>query len=349
LSWIKHYLRSSEGIILLTTVLLSVGVTLVNPVFCSAPNLLDLIRNSITTGLFALGVYTALLSGGIDVSFTAVAAFSMYGTVKLCVLINPHAPLWLIFIVAALIGAVLGAFNATLIALFRLPTLIVTLGTLSLFRGLLLTFLGTKHITDIPDAMLQLSRSYLYRGRLADGSLFSLPATSVALFVVAILIALLVRFTMLGRSIYAIGGSELASIRLGLPVVKIKFFIYVLIGLIAGITGIVHSSQARVANPFDLVGTELNVLAAVVLGGTRITGGRGSVFGTLVGVFLVTMINNSLVLLGVPSYWERCVVGLLILIGAGVPILVQRVQHNRNLAALVLEANRQKQRLQNAT
>jgi simple sugar transport system permease protein len=348
LSWIKTYLRSSEGIILLTTILLCVGVTLINPVFCSAPNLLDLIRNSITTGLFALGVYTALLSGGIDVSFTAVAAFSMYGTVKLCVLINPHAPLWLIFIVAALIGATLGGFNATLIALFRLPTLIVTLGTLSLFRGLLLTFLGTKHITDIPDAMLQLSRTYLYRGRLADGSLFSLPATSIALFVVAILIAVLVRLTMLGRWIYAIGGSELASIRLGLPVVKVKFFIYVLIGLIAGITGIVHSSQARVANPFDLVGSELNVLAAVVLGGTRITGGRGSVFGTLVGVFLVTMINNSLVLLGVPSYWERCVIGLLVLIGAGVPILVQRVQHNRNLAALVTEANRQKQRLQNA-
>ena len=140
---------------------------------------------------------------------------------------------------------------------------------------------------------------------------------------------------MLGRSIYAIGGSELASVRLGLPVVKVKFFVYVLIGLIAGITGIVHSSQARVANPFDLVGSELNVLAAVVLGGTRITGGRGSVFGTLVGVFLVTMINNSLVLLGVPSYWERCVIGLLVLIGAGVPILVQRVQHNRNRAALV--------------
>ena len=159
MSWIKNYLRSSEGIILLTTILLcGRQLRLINPVFFSAPNLLDLIRNSITTGLFALGVYTALLSGGIDVSFTAVAAFSMYGTVKLCVLINPHAPLWLIFIVAALIGAILGGFNATLIALFRLPTLIVTLGTLSLFRGLLLTFLGTKHITDIPDAMLQLSR-----------------------------------------------------------------------------------------------------------------------------------------------------------------------------------------------
>jgi simple sugar transport system permease protein len=169
-SWLLKYLRSSEGIILLTTILLCVGVASLNPVFLSAANLLDLVRNSITTGLFALGVYVALLSGGIDVSFTAVAAVAMYGTVKLSVLINPHAPLWLLFVVSALIGALLGAVNATLIALFRLPTLIVTLGTLSLFRGFLLTFLGTKHITDIPDSMLQLSRTYLYRGHLADGS-----------------------------------------------------------------------------------------------------------------------------------------------------------------------------------
>jgi simple sugar transport system permease protein len=328
-SWLLKYLRSSEGIILLTTILLCIGVTSLNPIFLSAANLLDLVRNSITTGLFALGVYVALLSGGIDVSFTAVAVLAMYGTVKLSIWIDPHAPLWLLFVVSALIGALLGTINATLIALFRLPTLIVTLGTLSLFRGFLLTFLGTRHITDIPESMLQLSRTFLYRGHLADGSLFSLPATSIALFVVAVLVAVLVRFTMLGRSIYAIGGSELASTRLGIPVVKVKFFVYVLIGLIAGVTGIVHGSQARDANPFDLVGSELNVLAAVVLGGTRITGGHGTVFGTLVGVFLVTMINNSLVLLGVPSYWERCVIGLLILIGAGVPILVQRLQKRK--------------------
>jgi simple sugar transport system permease protein len=99
----------------------------------------------------------------------------------------------------------------------------------------------------------------------------------------------------------------------------------------AGVTGIVHSSQARVANPFDLVGTELNVIAAVVLGGTRITGGHGTVFGTLLGVFLVTIINNSLVLIGISSYWERCVIGALIILGAGVPLLLQRLQARRSV------------------
>src|SRR5271157_4535544 len=262
--WALHYLRTSEGIIFLTTVFLCAAVGLMNPIFLSAPNLLDLVRNSITTGLFALGVLVALLSGGIDVSFTAIAAVAMYGTVKLFVQLNPHAPLILIFLVGAAIGALLGTITGILIAFFRLPTLIVTLGTLGLFRGFLLTFLGTRHIVDLPDSMIGLSRTYLYRGKLPDGSLFSLPATTLVLAGVTIFVAVLLRYTALGRFIYALGGSEVASSRLGIPVARTKLFIYVLIGLIAGITGIVHSSQARVANPFDLVGSELNVIAAVV-------------------------------------------------------------------------------------
>ena len=308
------------------TVFLSAVVGLMNPVFLSAPNLLDLVRDSITTGLFALGVLIALLSGGIDVSFTAIAAVAMYGTVKLFVQVNPQAPLILIFLVGGAIGALLGTANGILIAFFRLPTLIVTLGTLGLFRGLLLTFIGTRHIVDLPDSMINLSRAYLYRGRLADGSLFSLPATTLVLIGVTILVAVMLRYTAVGRFIYALGGSSVASSRLGIPVARTKLFIYVLIGLIAGIAGIVHSSQARVANPFDLVGSELNVIAAVVLGGARITGGRGSVFGTMIGVALVTIINNCLVLLNVSSLWERCVIGILIILGAGAPFLLQCLQ-----------------------
>ncbi|HEY0790818.1 MAG TPA: ABC transporter permease [Chthoniobacterales bacterium] len=324
-----RYLRSSEGVVLATTVLLCALVTAINPVFLSAPNLLDLVRNSITTGLFALGVYLALLSGGIDVSFTAIAAVAMYSTAKLFVNVDPHASLAWIFLVSATIGALLGAINGSLIAFFRLPTLIVTLGTLSLFRGVLLTFIGTKHIVDLPDAMTQLSRTYLYRGRLADGSLFSLPATVLALVAVTAVVGFLVRFTMFGRYIYSLGGSELACTRLGIPVARTKFLIYTLVGLIAGVTGIVHSSQARVANPFDLVGSELNVLAAVVLGGTRITGGRGTIFGTLLGVFVVTIISDSLILVGISSYWERCVTGILVILGATVPLVLQRLQSIR--------------------
>jgi simple sugar transport system permease protein len=313
-----------------TTALLCLAVGLINPAFLSAPNLLDLVRNSITTGLFALGALIALISGGIDVSFTAIAAVSMYATVKLFVQIDPQAPLVLIFLAGAVIGALLGTINGILIAFFRLPTLIVTLGTLSLFRGFLLTFLGTRHIVDLPNAMIDLSRTYLYRGKLADGSLFSLPATTLVLVGIAIFVAALLRFTAVGRFIYALGGSEVASSRLGIPVMRTKLLIYVLIGFIAGITGIVHSSQARVANPFDLVGSELNVIAAVVLGGARITGGRGSVFGTMLGVFLVTIINNSLVLLNVSSLWERCIVGALIILGAGVPLFLRRLQPLRS-------------------
>jgi simple sugar transport system permease protein len=201
--WLTHYFRTSEGVILLTTLLLCTVIGFLNPVFLSAANLLDLVRDSITTGIFALAVYVALLSGGIDVSFTSIAATAMYGSVKFFVLTNPHAPLLPIFLLAAAIGAVLGSINGLLIAIFRLPTLIVTLGTLSFFHGFLLTFLGSKHITDIPDSMLDLSRSFLYRGRLADGSLFSLPTTSLFLIAAIVLIALLAFKTSLGAPLCA--------------------------------------------------------------------------------------------------------------------------------------------------
>src|SRR5258708_23808814 len=128
-------------------------------------------------------------------------------------------------------------------------------------------------------------------------------------------------------------GREMGVRCLGFPVARTKFLIYVLIGLMAGITGIVHGSQARVANPFDLVGSELNVIAAVVLGGTRISGGHGTVFGTLIGVFLVTIINNSLLLIGISSYCEPCVIGALILSGAGVPLLLRPLQARRTATA----------------
>jgi len=259
--WVFHYLRTSEGVILLTTLFLSAAVGLMNPVFLTAANLLDLVRNSITTGLFALGVLIALLSGGIDVSFTAIAAVAMYGTVKLFVQVKPQAPLILILLVGAAIGSLLGMVNGILIAFFRLPTLIVTLGTLGFFRGFLLTFLGTRHIVDLPGSMIDLSRTYLYRGRLADGSLFSLPATTLVLVGVTILVAVMLRYTALGRFIYALGGSHVASSRLGIPVARTKLFIYVLIGLVAGITGIVHTRDViRDQDRFNMNPVRINRL-----------------------------------------------------------------------------------------
>lgn len=287
--------------------------------FFSLVTLFDLLRNATVIGIFAIGVMLVLISGGIDVSFTALAAFSMYATTSILVAWGADGHFVLALLIAAAFGLALGMVNAFFIGLFGLPTLIVTLGTLSAFRGFLLTFVGSELITTVPGGMRDFSRANLFTGTTADGYFFSLPLAFLALVIVVLITWFILNRTLLGRSIYAIGGSPEAAARIGINVRATQFFIYGYVGVLSGVAGIIHASMARVANPFDLVGLELSVIAAVVLGGARLTGGYGTITGTLLGVALIVLVNNSLILLGVPSTWQSVVIGLLILLGTGVP------------------------------
>jgi simple sugar transport system permease protein len=134
----------------------------------------------------------------------------------------------------------------------------------------------------------------------------------------ALFVGFLLQWTMLGRGIYAMGGSLVAAERAGFRIRRQQLFIYGLAGLLSGVAGLVHACMMRNANPFDLVGMELNVIAAVVLGGASITGGRGTVLGTVLGVLLIVTINNSLILLNIPSYWQKVVTGGVILVSTGI-------------------------------
>ncbi len=290
-----------------------------DPGFLSMPTLTDLLRGGIVLGIFAVGALLVLISGGIDVSFTAVAAFTMYTTAMMLNTWAPGLPWGAAFGIAMAVGASLGAINGILIAGFGLPTLIVTLGTLSIFRGFMLTFIGSKQITTLPEGMREFGRMMMIRGTNPDGSFYSLPfAFAITVMVVVITWAILHR-TMLGRAIFAIGGSEESARRIGVNVPAVQFVVYVYVGALAGLAGIIHASMARVANPFDLVGLELSVIAAVVLGGARLAGGYGSLTGALLGVALIVLVRNSLVVLGIPNTWQSVAIGVLILIGTGLP------------------------------
>jgi simple sugar transport system permease protein len=322
----RRFVLSAQGIVLLTAVVLVTGLAALNPLLLSPANLIDLCRNGLITGVFAIGVMLVLASGGIDVSFTAVAAFAMYATVKLLVAGGFDWPFTVILAMSGAIGAVLGLINGLLIGGLRLPTLIVTLGTLSVFRGALLTFLGTSYVVDLPLAITEFSKRNLIVLTNAAGQTASLPVSFLILVGVAAFVSLVMNGTLLGRKIYAIGGSEEGARRIGINIFRVKLYVYILAGAIAGLAGITHVSLARMANPFDIVGSELNVIAAVVLGGARITGGHGRTSGTILGVFIITLINNSLLLIGVPSFWQRGVVGCLILFGTGLPIVAERLR-----------------------
>ena len=315
----KQFWTRNETLVAVVIILFCLFASASDPRFFSVTTLTDLLRASIVLGIFAIGAMLVLISGGIDVSFTAVAVFAMYASTVLTLGTIPELPWYLIFGLSIVIGGALGALNGLLIARFGLPTLIVTLGTLSVFRGFLLTFVGSERISKLPPGMKDFSRTMITRGTTEGGSFYALPLAFAALVFVVVLTWFILQKTMLGRSIFAIGGSVESARRVGINVRAIQFFVYVYVGALAGLAGIIYGSLGRMADPFSLVGLELSVIAAVVLGGARLTGGYGTVSGTLLGVALIVLVQNSLIVLGIPSTWQSVAIGMLILIGTGLP------------------------------
>lgn len=328
----NRLLRRNETLVAVVIVLLSLLVGFINPTFFTIGYAFDLLRSTIVMGIFAMGVLIVIVSGGIDVSFTAIGIFALYSTTRLMKAYAPDAPIWLFFISAAVIGLGLGLINGFFIAQFRLPTLIVTLGTLGMFHGFLLFAIGNRIIRDVPPAMTDFARSALIQIPLERGTATLHPAILITLGAILVVYVLL-NYTMLGRGIYAIGGAREAAERAGFNVTRIQYFIYGFVGLLSGVAGMTFGALARQANPQDIVNDNLSVIAAVVLGGAQLTGGRGTVIGTILGVILVVIANSSLILIGVPPVWQRVVIGLIILIGTGLPA-VQARRASRRLSGL---------------
>ena len=313
-NWRAKLARNPEWFTAALIAVTTVVVAVLNPRFLQWATLFDLLHSATTVSLFALGTLVVLASGGIDVSFTAIAALTMYSITKAVFAYWPDAPFVLILALGAVGGLVLGIVNALLVHRLKAPSLIVTIGTQYLFRGILLTFVGTTFFMNIPHAMDRFGRMPLFAYRTADGLHAVLPVSVLALVVAAGATWWLLNRTMMGRAVYAMGGSATIAERLGYNLRAIRLFVFGYTGLLAGVAGILHVSTNRLANPFDLVGSELDVIAAVILGGARITGGSGTVVGTLLGVALVTLINSVLILVGVPSTWQKVIIGAFILV-----------------------------------
>lgn len=315
LNWRRLRGPNNEGALVVFIVALSIAVGISTPAFWSTSMLLNVLTNSMINVVFAMGVLIVIISGGIDVSFMAIGIFSGYSVIVLTNATGIGASHAIVgFAIASGIGLGLGTLNALAVAGLRIPTLIATLGTRGIFTGVMLVWIGRSVIPNYPSGLNGFSTNYLFTAHSASGDT-RLSVMIVPSVVICVLVWLLLRYTMVGRSIYAIGGDEESARRAGIPVVAIKVFIYLLVGLLAGFAGMMHVVQVRLANPYELVGGELDVIAAVVLGGASIFGGSGSVIGTALGVVLISLVQNSLILLGVPSAWQRLAVGALLLLG----------------------------------
>ena len=316
--------RNNEGLLLALILALVLVVAIVSPGAVSWGMLADVIHSSLVNMALALGLLLIIISGGIDVSFTAIAIFAGYATVLL-VRATGIQDVWLPFLAAAIIGAMLGSLNAALVAAFRLPTLIATLGTQGIVRGALLAFVGSAYIASLPSGLQALSGARLLTLDSSAVSVLIIPVVTLA-----VLVALMLRSTQFGRNIYAIGGSVESARRVGIRVPRAQTAIYVIAGALSGFAGMVHVTLVGHASPFELVGTELNVIAAVVIGGASDQGGRGSVQGTALGVVLIALIQSSLVRVGVPGFWHEGAVGLVILLGVAIQAQLQRSRSKRS-------------------
>ena len=328
---VKKIFQSNEPYIFLIIILLGIVVQIRSGQFFTANNIVDLLSAMIVPGLFAIAEFMALIAGGIDVSFPAIACASLY--IPICVFKeNDIDNVVLAFVFAAAIGLVIGIINAVLISLLQIPPLIATLGVSSITQGMLLTFFGTRQISRLPSTIAALNKVYLFTYQSKAGNNYSMTALILVPIILYIVIYIVLKYTMLGRGIYAIGGDANAARIAGFNVVRLQFIVYMFSGVMAGIAGMIYCVLNKAANPLNLMGSEMMIIAAVVVGGTRMSGGHGTVLGTILGVVLIGLIQNNLIMLGVPTYWQTFVVGAVIVVGTAITSLKElAVQKNQKV------------------
>jgi len=317
--------RRSEAVIGLIVIVAMILIGIANPAFWDLDNLFGLLQSNIVIGIMALGVLMVMISGGIDVSFPSIAVAGMYLTVN-GMLMTHYNGVFLPFLVSTLIGLVLGGMNALFVHKFRMIPLIVTLGTASIVRGLVLGILGTSmiNINRFPKVLIAFTKWDIYTIVKPDGTTSGLTGMLVIYLAVAVAIHILLKYTLLGRGVYAMGGAAESASRVGFSLRKTTFFVYCASGALAGFAGMLHSSMIWLCNPRDFVGMDMQVIAAVVLGGASIFGGSGSVPGTMIGVFMLVMVKSSLILMKVETTWQLVVLGTILIVATALSALRDR-------------------------
>jgi simple sugar transport system permease protein len=323
----KRLLNYHEFYVLIVLIALSAVITSINREFFTLENLFDLLKSYSFVGILAVGVLIVLVSGGIDISFTAMTSVAEY--VMAIFIINVTGNIVVAFFIAIAVGVFLGAFNATLIHFLRIPTIITTIATLNIYYGLLSFFSGGKWIYSLPPWFRDFSVIQVMSLVNRSGNAYGLSIVTVIWVAIMLLALFVLRYTTLGRSIYAVGGSRVSAQRVGLNILRIQYFVYCFMGFLSGIAAVVHALLVMNVAPNALVGKELDVIAAVVLGGANLAGGAGTLFGTILGVTLVALLSNGITLMRVSSFWYNVFIGLIILVSVSMSAYQLRMKERQ--------------------
>ncbi len=306
-----------------------------SPTFATGRNAVTIFRQTAIVGTAALGMTMIIVSGGIDLSVGSSIALT---TVVIARLLVAGCPPWLAALGGIAVATALGLFNGSLIALLRVGPFIVTLGTMLVLRG---SAKGLAHeqkidapLTWITDLLAPITHKTFASalpgqiGGLVDlvvNALLAVPIGVWALLAMAILVAAGLRYLRFGRHVFAIGSNELTARLCGVHVPRVKIAVYALGGLFAGIAGLMQFARLTVGDPTVAVGLELNVIAAVVIGGGSLAGGEGTIFGTIVGALIMTTIASGCTQMGWPNWVQEIVTGTIIVIA----VALDRLRHSR--------------------
>lgn len=301
---IVKYFKDNIGIII---ALLAMCIFLVifprtRSTFLTQKNIFNILRQNSTNLFLATGMTMVIILGGIELSVGSVIALS--GCVAAGCVVNLGLPEIVGFAAALLVGAVVGVFNGFVISMTDIPPFIVTLASMNITKGIALVLTGGAPIRCMTDA-------FKFPGA---GYVGPVPTPVILMLIVFIIAALIINRTKLGRHMYAVGGNAQAAQFSGINVKKVKFIIYTYTGIMAGLAGIVTASRLYSGQPTSGDGAEMDAIAAVVVGGTSMSGGSGRIGGTLIGVLIIGVLNNGLNLMGVDSNWQYIVKGLVILL-----------------------------------
>jgi simple sugar transport system permease protein len=301
----------TELVLLGLIVALSVFLSVSTRSFFSLGNAVDLLNASAVNIIFAVGLLVVLISGGIDISFSVAASVVQY--LAVLILLSFGGGNWVLgFVVAGGIGILLGFLNAFLIRQFKIIAIVVTISTFNIYFGLLMFFTKGVSIYALPDWLSK--RVVLFEKEMANGNWLEITLPVVVMLLCVFATWALVTRTTTGRQLYAFGDNPEGARRFGINVDLMQFIAFGWLGLMAGIGGLMQAHYTKEVVPNAMVGRELDVLAAVVLGGARLGGGRGSVLGCVLGVLLVSITQNGLNLLGVSPFAFKMIVGVVILI-----------------------------------
>ena len=322
---LARILRAPASSVVLATLLLAGIIGLAHPNFLRANQLLDILQASTYVGLIAGGMSYLVAMREIDLSVGSQFGLCLVST---ALLISHGVNSWVAAVLGIGIGAVLGLTNATIVAYVRIPTIVATLATLSVFRGLAIALTGGQQVVSLP-----VESSFF---TVLGGEIWNIPVSVIVLLLVALPLGFALHHTPFGYRVLAIGSNPEAAAFAGISVTRVRMQVLVLVGALAGIGGCLGLAYFTSGDPTIGTGFELQAIAAAVIGGTPLRGGTATIIGAIVGAILLNVVASGLTYFSIPANWSAFATGLVILIAVGIDSLVRRRREASQLAATAL-------------